>query len=399
MPRGFRAAGTTCGIKPSGRPDLTLIISDSPCSAAGVFTTNRCLGAPVVIGKRHLRRGLARAIVCNSGIANVATGAIGLRHALAMCEYVARRVDCAVSDVLPCSTGLIGPRLPIDRIGRGIGAAVKKLARGAEADAEAASAILTTDLVSKQSLHHLRLGPKTGTITRLGGIAKGSGMIAPNMATMLCFITTDAAIVPAALRAAVKEAVKCTFNRISVDNDTSTSDAVLVLANGAAGGTPITGPGRKHNIFVAALINLCEDLALQIVRDGEGAKKVMRVHVERAATQRDADRVGRAIVNSPLVKTALHGGDPNWGRLIMAVGKSGARVVPQRLSVTIADVTIFARGAPVALRSTTLRKLTRGMRRNQVVFQVDLGLADAHAKWLGCDLSKQYVTINAEYTT
>ncbi len=398
-PRGFRAAGSTCGIKPSGQPDVALIVSEVPCAVAGVFTTNRCPGAPVVIGRRHVRGGRARAIVCNSGIANVATGDQGLHDAVSMCERVAGHVGCPVRHVVPCSTGVIGHRLPMAKIARGIDAAAVGLARGPAADAAAACAILTTDLVPKQARATVRLGAGPGGTVRLGGVAKGSGMIAPNMATMLCFITTDAAVTPPALRAALKQAVSQSFNRTSVDSDTSTSDTVLVLASGAAGRREIKKPGRAFDAFSSGLTDLCMQLAYQIVRDGEGATKVMRVTVRGAHSTADADRIGRAIVNSPLVKTALHGADPNWGRLVMAVGKSGARVAPEKLSIAIADVVTFRRGVPAPLDSAARRKLVRALSGDEVAFDVNVGIGRATAQWLGCDLSKQYVAINAEYTT
>ena len=414
-PRGFRAAGITCGLKPSGQPDLALVVSDRLCSAAGVFTQSRFPGAPVIVGRRHLRRGHAQAIVCNSGIANVATGEVGLRDALAMCDQVAASVGCDRHQVLPASTGLIGPCLPMDKVSRGIATLASKLSRGPTADAETAHGIMTTDLVPKSAHRSLRptrtpqpsrakavrgseAKPST-TLVHLGGIAKGSGMISPDLATMLCFITTDAAITPPTLRTALRTAVSRTFNRITVDSDTSTSDMVLILANGAAGHAEIGSAGHDHEKFVAALTDLCQDLAYQIVSDGEGATKVFQVRIQHAATHRDADRVGRAVADSPLVKTAVHGGDPNWGRLLMAVGKSGARIESNKLSLTIGDVVVFQRGTGCRLDAGANRKIRRLLGSKQIVFTVDLGLGQAAAQWLGCDLSRQYVTINAEYTT
>lgn len=398
MPRGFRAAGIRCGIKASDALDLALIVADAPCAAAGVLTRNRFPGEPIRLARRRLRSGSLRAIVCNSGIANVATGRAGMADAMAMAGQVADAVGCPASQVLPFSTGLIGHRLPMPVIERGIEVALTELARGPRADAAAARAILTTDLVPKSATRRLRVGR---TRISLAGIAKGSGMIAPDLATMLVFLTTDAAVSPTMLRSALRSAVADSFNRISVDGHTSPSDAVLVLASGAAGGAPLRG-GAGQRAFGTALADLCADLARQIVEDGEGATRVFRVHVSGARSRRDADRIGRAVVNSPLVKTAVHGADPNWGRVVTAAGHSGAALDPARLSLTIgADegVCVFERGAPVEPGPREAARLKRVMRRREVVFHLRLGLGRAETQWLGCDLSARYVAINADYTT
>ena len=395
--RGFMAAGGVCGIKPSGKPDLALIVADVPCAAAGVFTTNRVVGAPVIVNKRHLRAtaGVARAIVCNSGISNSATGARGVRDAEAMCRAVAEAVGCSPREVLVSSTGVIGRLLPTPRVVRGIGALSARLARGPKADAAAAAAIVTTDLATKSAFRRVRLGGRT---VSLAGIAKGSGMIAPNMATMLVFTVTDCAITASSLAAALREAALGSFNRISVDEHTSPSDTVLTLASGLAGNPRITARrGRDYRAFVAALTELCRDLAYQVVRDGEGATRVFRVRVRGARDAADADRIGRAIVNSPLVKTAVHGADPNWGRIVTAAGYSGAAIRPERMRLSIGDVAVFARGTPVTVTAT--RRLARLMREKEVTFTLDVGLGTASVEWLGCDLSRDYVAINADYTT
>ena len=396
VPRGFRGAGTTCGIKPSGQPDLALIVSDRPCSAAGVFTRNKVPGAAVVLSRRHLRAPAARAIVCNSGISNVGTGGRGLGDARHMAEQTAEFLGCSPREILVASTGIIGTFLPMDKIGRGIATAVSKLGRGPAADAQAARAILTTDLKTKMATRKLRIGTRMVTI---GGMAKGSGMIAPNMATMLAFITTDAAIATDTLRRALRSAADTTFNRISIDADTSTSDSVFVLANGAAGNNTIGARGAAFGRFEQALRDLCHDLATQLVRDGEGATKIFHVIVNRAASDRDAERLGRTVVESPLVKTAVHGGDPNWGRLIMAAGRSGAAIDPKRLSAHIGNICVFRRGEAVQIDRPTRRRLERYMRRKEITFTVDAGLGRSTTEWSGCDLSRQYVTINADYTT
>ncbi len=394
-----------------------MIVADRPCAAAGVFTVNKVIGAPVVVAKRHARLGRAQAIVCNSGIANDATGPLGERNAVETCELVAKHTAILGGDrrlVLPASTGVIGVQLPMEKVRAGVAKLAPRLGRGVKADAAAAKAIMTTDLVPKQALRSLRLGRGAGKRVRIGGICKGSGMIAPNMATMLVFITTDAAISAAMLRVALKRAVGQTFNRMSVDQHTSPSDMVLVLASGAAGNTAINKAGADYDKFEAALTDLCGDLAYQIVQDGEGATRVVRVRVLNAKSQKDADRVGKAVVDSPLVKTAVHGADPNWGRIVTAAGYSGAKVDPDKLTLHIGGgpakakfpgagggkgVCVFRRGQPAAVNRAGLGRVTRAMKSKEVVLTLDMGLGDAGSEWLGCDLSRQYIAINADYTT
>lgn len=407
LPQGFTAGATTCGLKPSGQPDLAVLVADQPATAAGVLTRSRTPGAAVAVCREHLRRGRVRAIVCNSGVANVATGARGQRDAVAMCDAVAARLGCHRTEVLVCSTGLIGHYLPMPLLLPGIGEACHQLARGTRADADVARAILTTDTTIKSArarmtprrLQSRTSRPAPGTAIRFGGIAKGSGMIAPDMATMLGFITTDATITAPLLRRSLRRAAAASFNRISIDSDTSTSDAVLVLASGASSARAIDAEGPRFEQFTACLTQVCCALAYQVVADGEGATHVMRVVVEGAASESDADRVGRAVVNSPLVKTAVHGADPNWGRILMAVGKSQATVVMENMSITIAGRVVFRRGAALTLRAAERRAIERAMQRPEVEIRIHLGAGTAGVQWLGCDLSKQYVTINADYTT
>ncbi|MEM6391607.1 MAG: bifunctional glutamate N-acetyltransferase/amino-acid acetyltransferase ArgJ [Planctomycetota bacterium] len=396
QPKGFRAAGGVCGVKPSGKPDLALIVADGPCSAAGVFTRNKVQGAPVLIGKRHVRSGTAQAIVCNSGNSNVATGQQGLDDAMAMCRATAAAVGCKPSEVLPASTGIIGRLLPIDKITAGISELATELSTGPKPDTAAAKAILTTDLVEKSSVRRLSNG------VTIAGIAKGSGMIAPSMATMLAFITTDANVPPPVLRAALREATDASFNRISVDTDTSTSDTVYALASGQAPRSAIKqNTGSRYATFVAALTEVCGELAEAIVRDGEGMTKLFRVEVSGAKSIKDADRVGRAIAESPLVKTAIHGADPNWGRIAMAAGKSGAALKPGLMTIAINGEPVYANGVPVAMSAALEKRLSASMRKKNtdVTLAVDLGLGPATCTWLGCDLSREYITINADYTT
>ncbi len=419
LPKGFRAAGTTCGIKPSGKPDMALIVADVPCAAAAVFTRNRLPGAPIIAGKRHLRDGKAQAIVINAGVANDATGQEGIDNAITTCkrvtEELATRHGIALNfrDVIPSSTGVIGPQLPMDKISQGVIDLVKNLARGPKPDADASRGIMTTDLTPKPGNTSVKLG---NTTARLGGIAKGSGMISPNLATMLVFITTDAAIKPAMLKLALKKATTASFNRISVDQHTSPSDTVAILASGLAGNRTITRPGKAFDQFTEKLTGLCNNLAYQIVKDGEGATRVFHVAVSGARSERHADRVAKAVVDSPLVKTAVHGGDPNWGRIVTAAGYAGVPITPNTLSLTIAGqvaagksgsqasgggggVCVFNQGVPTRLTSLENKRLKAAMKQKEVYFTLDLGQGNAAVSWLGCDLSREYIRINAEYTT
>ena len=416
-PEGFFAGGTTCGIKESGAPDLAMIVSDRPAVAAGVFTRSRTPAAPVAVNRLHLGNGLAQAIVVNSGNANASTGEPGEADARRMCgltaeyleeagEMVPGAEDLDESDVLVASTGIIGVPLPMDRIDRGIATLTGRLSRGRSADDDAARAIMTTDLAPKSALRKLTLGRKP---VRIGGIAKGSGMIAPNMATMLAFVTTDAAITFDLLQRAVREATAASFNRISVDQHTSPSDMVLVLANGAAGHARIESEGRPYDRFTAALTDLCRDLAEQIVRDGEGMTRLFRVRVTQAASESEADRVAKAVVDSPLVKTAVHGSDPNWGRVVTAAGYSGAEIEPAKMSLTIGAtprnggtkpaLCVYRHGTPTKLTAAQRRSLFAAMKKRDITFTLELGRGKAEVEWLGCDLSRQYIAINADYTT
>lgn len=394
-PQGFRAAGITCGIKASGRPDLALIAADDLCPAAAVFTTNAIPSEPVILGREHMRGGKLRAIVINSGNANASTGKRGLDDAFTMCAAVAQRLGCKPTQVLACSTGIIGHPLPMEKVLPGIDRLAVQLAASGRADSEAAHAILTTDLVPKAALRRVEIGGKSVT---LGGIAKGSGMIAPNMATMLCFITTDVAVSSSALGAAINQAVNApaSFNRISVDTDTSPSDTVVVIASGRAAHKTITGRGKLYAQFTAALTQLCRDLAYQVIADGEGATRVIRVRVTGAKSDDDALRVARSIAESPLFKSAVHGGDPNWGRLTMAVGKSGAAVNPGKLVLSIGPVEVYRGGQPTHADLPTLETL---MRHKEVLVTANLALGRSSTEFLGCDLSREYVSINADYHT
>lgn len=395
-PLGFRVAGCSCGIKPSGKPDLATVVADQPCDAAAVFTRNNIPGAPIVIGKRHVADAKLQAIIVNAGISNVATGKAGEEDAIAMCRHAADALGIEAGLVLPSSTGVIGVPLPMDKIAPGIATLLSRLDSGAEADAAAAEAILTTDLVRKLAATQIQLDGKPA---RIGAMAKGSGMIAPNMATMLCYITTDANIAPALLQQALTHAVNQSFNRISIDSDTSTSDTVAVLANGLAGNRRIESDDADYQTFLATLTALCRELAFQIVKDGEGVTRMMRVIVENAATLEDANTVAKTIIDSPLFKCALHGADPNWGRLVAALGRSGAGFATDQFAIRIGEITVGEHGRLQPLSPEQREQLQRTMRQTQVTLTITLNAGDASADWLGCDLSYDYVRINAEYTT
>ncbi|MBI1373777.1 MAG: bifunctional glutamate N-acetyltransferase/amino-acid acetyltransferase ArgJ [Phycisphaera sp.] len=394
-PRGFRAAGGICGIKKSGKPDLALIVADTPCRVAAVFTTNRIPSEPVQLGRRHAASGRCQAIVCNSGCANASTGKRGYDNAVKMCKRVAKHVGCDPRHVIACSTGVIGHQLPMDKVLPGIDTLSAQLGDGARADAAAARAIMTTDLVPKATFRQVKIGGKTVT---LGGVCKGSGMIAPNMATMLAFITTDADITLPLLRAALRDAVNAdaSFNRISVDTDTSPSDTVLLMASGLSDAKPIRKRGPEYARFCDALNEVCRDLAYQIISDGEGVAHVIRVRVERAKTNPDALRIARTVADSPLVKTAVHGGDPNWGRLTAAAGRAGASIRAEKLVVRIGNVTVYRNGRPT---NVDLARLERLMKQDEVTITLQLNLGAGSCEFLGCDLGREYITINADYHT
>jgi glutamate N-acetyltransferase/amino-acid N-acetyltransferase len=389
-PLGFRAAGVSCGIKARGL-DLALIVSDVPASAAGVFTTNQAQAAPILVSRRQLSKsgGRATAIVVNSGCANACTGPDGMEHAIAMAQQAAAARGCEPTGVLVASTGVIGVKLDMTKVSRGIASAAAALTRNGGADA--ARAIMTTDPFPKEA--SFQIDSAAGTL-RVGGIAKGSGMIEPNMATMLGFVTIDAAVAPALLHRALKAAVDETFNAITVDGECSTNDCVFALANGASG---ISLGDGDYELLVAALRRVCEPLAIGIVRGGEGATKLVTVHVTGAASNLDARRAARAIANSLLVKTAIHGGDPNWGRLVAVAGRSGASFVLQAAAVRLGPIELFSAGVPYDDRAPEAARYLKG---TDIEVEVDMGTGGAgRSRMWTCDLSAEYVRINAEYRT
>ena len=384
---GFRAGGTAAGIKTSGAPDVGLLVSDRPCAAAAVFTRNRLHAACIDVNRERLAGGLARAVVVNSGNANASTGERGSRDARRMTELAAAREGLPPEAVFVCSTGVIGRPLDMERVAAGI-AAIETGADAAGGDAFA-RAILTTDLVTKQGA--ARFGPYA-----LGGCAKGSGMIHPNMATMLAYLATDAPIAREPLRAALAEAADRSFNLITVDGDTSPSDTVILLANGAAGGDPIAPGDARFGEFREALDAVCIHLAKAIARDGEGATKLIEITVRGAASEGEARRLVREIGTSPLVKTAVHGADPNWGRIAGVIGRSDAAIVEEAVTVAVCGHRLFERREPVPFDEA---EVSRAMAGAEVAIEVGLGAGGASATGWTCDLGDGYVRINADYTT
>lgn len=396
---GFRAAAAACGLKTSSvmgasSLDVALVAADGPCSAAGVFTTNRVKAAPVLFDQDVLaaNAGSIRAVLTNAGNANACTGAQGLENTRRTAELTAYALRCQPDQVLVLSTGVIGRQLDMDKLTQGIATVTSPAAeKGAPS---VARAIMTTDLVPKVASTTLDLGEATITIS---GCCKGSGMIHPNMATLLSIITTDALVPPEMLQRALSSAINRSFNRISVDGDTSTNDTVLLMASGVSG-AEIDGSNAQD--FIAALTEVCIALAKQVVRDGEGATRLVEIHVIGAADDAQAHTVANSIARSPLVKTAIHGGDPNWGRILCAAGYSGAAIEQERLALAFGHeaerIPLVANGLPL---DHDLRAASALLKEDIVCIHLDLGLGDAECTVWTCDLSKQYVEINAHYTT
>ena len=387
---GFRAAGVSAGIKRSRKPDLALVAAEAPAAAAGVFTRNQVQAAPVRISRQRLAGGTAQAVLINSGCANCLTGAAGMEDALRLSRAASRALGIPDRRLLLMSTGVIGRRLPVARIERAVPALAGSLSRAHHG--AAAAAILTTDLLVKEAAVEALIG---GRACRVGGMAKGAGMIAPAMATMLSVVTTDARVAPGLLRRLLREAAAQTFNRISVDGDMSTNDCVVALASGRSGVTVAPGTPAAR-IFARMLASVLEALAALIVQDGEGASRVMEVLVEQARTDAEAQACARQIANSPLVKTMLAGGDPNVGRIAAATGASPARFDPSRLEILIGRQPVVRRGAAVKLDKLAARELLHGPR---VAVRVRLHAGRGAGRLLTCDLTEAYVRINARYTT
>jgi glutamate N-acetyltransferase/amino-acid N-acetyltransferase len=390
-PHGFLAGATYAGLKTYGehKLDLGILFSELPASAAGTFTTSYVKSPSVVLSQRHIASGRARAVVANSGCANAYVGEQGMRDAQETVALAARLLGVPPEQTLFCSTGLTGVELPMALIRTGL----PKVRPSRDGGGAFARAILTTDTVTKETAVAFSLG---GVPVLIGGAAKGAGMIHPNMATMLAFLTTDAAVEPGFLRKALKEAVDVSFNAVTVDGDTSPDDSVILLANGAAGGPPLQEGDPRIPLFQGALTYVCITLAKAIVRDGEGATKLIEVTVEEAPTREAAQAVARTVSSSLLVKTAVHGSDPNWGRVLAAVGRSGVEVVENRIALYINDVCVMEHGVPIPFFKEAV---VATMRSPDVHFRVRLGLGDASATAWGCDLSEEYVTYNSAYPT
>ena len=390
-PRGFRAGAVHAGIRsdtPDDVLDVTILAADGETTGAAVFTKNKVTAAPVVLSREHIGKAAPRAVVVNSGNANAAVGDQGMADARASAEMVAGKLGLRPEEVLVCSTGVIGVPMPMDVMRRGIEAVELSDSAGHEF----ALAIMTTDLASKESAATVEIGGKTVTVA---GATKGSGMIHPDMATMLAFVTTDAAIEQDCLTRILDRAVSRSFNMISVDGDTSTNDTLIVIANGAAGNASITG-GDDEALIEEAITYISMELAKAIVRDGEGATKLIEINVSGALSDDDARQAARVISTSPLVKTAVFGNDPNWGRVMMALGRSGVEMQESRVSLHFNDICVLENGQAVPFdRDEAVER----MKQSEVRFDVSLDLGDAAATAWTCDFSYEYVRINGEYTT
>ena len=394
---GFRAAGIHAGIKEAAM-DLALIAAEEPVPTAAVFTQSTVVGAPVEISRARVGQNRIRGVVVNSGISNVAMGRRGLRDARKMSALAASALGCGEEEMLVASTGVIGEPLPMDVMQQGIPRVAAALSSDGFQDA--AEAIRTTDTHAKVASVRLRLGTVGGAKSEpitITGMAKGSGMIEPNMATMLSFLVTDARVSPALLQRMLRRVSDATYNRLSIDGEGSTSDSVVLMANGRAGKTALRAGSPEAKQFEKALFAVCEDLVRQLARDGEGATRLITVEVSGARSAAEADRAARRIGNSLLVKTAIFGGDPNWGRIIQTIGAGGIAWNAEKARVRIGGVAVFSRGrstGPVARK-----RAEKAMREEEILIQVDLARGRASARLLTCDLSYDYVKINAEYTT
>jgi len=392
-PKGFLAAGVACRIKKSGKRDLGLIVCPTDAKAAAVFTTNKIVSAAVQVCRAHLKSRTIAAVVVNSGNANTCTGSRGVRDAIKMCAETAEQIEVDPHAVLVASTGIIGEHLPMTKVATGIRKAAAKLAANAAAGLDFASAIMTTDTKPKQAIRRIDI---SGVKVTIAGAVKGAGMIAPNMATTLLFLTTDAAITKPLLAKALKTAVGQSLNKLTVDIHQSTNDTGIILASGLAGNRPITSQCPRYRKFSAALTDLCADLAKQMALDAEGATRMFKVAITGAATTADAAKAARAIADYPLVKCAVNGGDPNWGRIICAVGSVGVKLNPEKLSCKIGSLAVFKNGAPTKFDAEKAAKI---ISQTEHTITVDLGAGRCTDFCYGCDLSKEYVAINADYHT
>jgi glutamate N-acetyltransferase / amino-acid N-acetyltransferase len=394
-PKGFVASGVYAGIKSKKTPDVGLLVSQRPAAAAAVFTTNQVFAAPVAIGKKHIQAGKLRGIVVNSGNANACTGKQGEKNAIAMCKLASGLVGADPHEFLPSSTGIIGHQLPMEKVNRGIEEAGKVLGDSAEHAQLFTNAIMTTDLKRKGAAVEFKIGRQKLV---LAGVCKGSGMIGPRLAvphaTMLAYLTTDAQVSPAVLKRLMQQAADVSFNNVTVDDQASTNDTCCILASGASG---VKVAGEKDvKSFTAALTEVCQSLAYQIAADGEGATKVIEVIVRNAKSEEAAKVIARSIANSPLVKCAVNGNDPNWGRVLCAAGMTEAPFDPAKATLTLQGTVVFRNGAPATFDAA---RVSAAMKVEKVVFNLDCRLGKGASTCWTCDLSKEYVTINADYHT
>ncbi len=394
-PRGFKASGVKANIKASGKRDVGLLICDTLASAAAVFTANRVVAAPVVVGKEHIAKGQLRGIVVNSGNANACTGKRGEKDARRMCELTGTAVGCDARLILPSSTGIIGHLLPMEKVSDGITNAAAELGNSAEHSLAFMDAILTTDLRRKNAEVEVKIDRQRVLIA---GVCKGSGMIGPRLsppqATMLAYLTTDVIAPAPLLRKLTWAACDNSFNAVTVDDHASTNDTACILASGSSGVKLATTSAREK--FAAALLEVCQSLAYQIAADGEGATKVVKIVVSGAGSIADAKAIARTIANSPLVKCAMNGNDPNWGRIVSAAGYAGVTFNPDRSTLKLQGVTVFRSGQPVPFDA---EKTSGLMKQPEVVAELICGIGKASATVWTCDLSREYVTINADYHT
>ena len=393
--QGFVAGGIHCGVrKNKSKPDLAMIYSEKPCAAAAVYTQNLVKGAPILVTQKNIADGAAKAVICNSGNANTCN-ADGEEKAQTMCDLAAQALGIEPQDVVVASTGVIGQVLPIEPIQAGIPELVKALS--ADGSHAAATAIMTTDTIAKEAAAEVEIGGKT---VKVGGISKGSGMIHPNMATMLCFVTTDCAISPAMLDKAIHQVTEKTFNMISVDGDTSTNDTFAILANGAAGNPEITAPGPDYDAFAQALEAVCRQLSKLMAGDGEGATKLLICRVDGAADLSMARTVSKSVICSTLFKAAMFGADANWGRVLCAIGYSGAAVDVNKIDVSFrsakGQVDVCQNGAGIPFSE---EKASQVLSEHEIEILVHLHLGEASAEAYGCDLTYDYVKINGDYRT
>ncbi|OHB56192.1 MAG: bifunctional ornithine acetyltransferase/N-acetylglutamate synthase [Planctomycetes bacterium GWF2_50_10] len=392
-PKGFLASGIVCGLKRSGKKDLGLLVCPTGAVAAGVFTTNKIYSAAVAVCKKNIRSAIIDGVVVNSGNANACTGLQGIKDANAMCQALADQIETSPKKILVASTGIIGHILPVKKVITGVARSIKCLASNHDAGLDFATAIMTTDTRPKQAFKQIKFGK---TLVSIAGAVKGAGMIGPNMATTLCFITTDAAITKPLLARALSQAVGSSLNRLTVDGHQSTNDTALVLASGLAGNKKIAATGKDFSTFALALKDLCTDLAKQMALDAEGATRMFTVRVTGAASKEDAAKASRAVADYPLFKCAVHGSDPNWGRIICAVGSSQVKLKSEKVSCKLDNIVVFKNGRPTDFNP---KKASKVMSQKEFTITIDLGVGKYSDFCYGCDLSREYIAINADYHT